>query len=89
MGGIGQMLFGMVFNFILMLLFAPKPKDTITYGPRLDNLKPAVKDIQGQVINLAYGTTRISGTIFWCSDIRETAHTEVTEYSSKGGVILQ
>jgi hypothetical protein len=85
MGGIGQMLFGMVFNFILMLLFAPKPKDTITYGPRLDNLKPAVKDIQGQVINLAYGTTRISGTIFWCSDIRETAHTEVTEYSSKGG----
>jgi|WetSurSiteA1Bulk_404760.scaffolds.fasta_scaffold00619_3 hypothetical protein len=85
MGGIGQMIFGMIFNFMLMMLFAPKPKDTISYGPRLDNLKPAVKDIQGQVINLTYGTTRISGTVFWASDIRETAHSDTTEYSSKGG----
>jgi hypothetical protein len=85
MAGIGQMLVGMLFNFVLMLLFAPKPKDTISYGPRLDNLKPTIKDIQGQVINLSYGMSRVSGTVFWASAIRETAHTEVTEYSSKGG----
>jgi hypothetical protein len=85
MGGIGQMIFGMIFNFALMMLFAPKPKDTVTYGPRLDNLKPAVKDIQGQIINLTYGITRISGTVFWASDIRETEHRDTTEYSSKGG----
>jgi hypothetical protein len=85
MGGIGQMIFSTLFNFLLVLLFAPKPKDTISYGPRMDNLKPAIKDIQGQVINLTYGTTRVSGTVFWASDIRETVHKEVTEMSSKGG----
>ncbi len=85
MGGIGQMIFSTLFNFLLVMLFAPKPKDTISYGPRMDNLKPAIKDIQGQVINLTYGTTRVSGTVFWASDIRETVHTEVTEMSSKGG----
>jgi hypothetical protein len=85
MAGIGQMLVGMLFNFLLMMLFAPKPKDTISYGPRLDNLKPTVKDIQGQVINLSYGMSRVSGTVFWASAIRETAHYDTTEYSSKGG----
>jgi hypothetical protein len=85
MGGIGQMLFGIIFNSLLMFLFAPKPKDTISYGPRLDNLKPAVKDIQGQVINLTYGTTRVSGSIFWASDIRETEHRTETEQGGKGG----
>jgi hypothetical protein len=83
-GGMGQMIFGIIFNLALMLLFAPKPKDTISYGPRLDNLKPAIKDIQNNVINLTYGTTRVSGTVFWCSDLRETTHSTETEMEEGG-----
>jgi hypothetical protein len=52
-------------------------------GPRLENLK-VMSSRYGTPIPIIYGTTRVTGNIFWQTDIIETPH-ETSQGGGKGG----
>lgn len=88
-GGIIGAFFGMpalgfmVGSLIGGLLFPPKISGQDVVGPRLDDLRVSTSSY-GTPITLAFGRTRLAGTVVWSTDLKETVKKE--SFGGKGAI---
>lgn len=71
---------GLLLNYV----FAPKGPNITQEGPRLSDLNVS-SSAYGQMINIAYGTFRMSGNVIWSPGLIEVANVTTQSGGGKGG----